>query len=73
MSHIESRLNELGIKLPEVPKPIASYIPAKRTRNLIYTAGQIPVINGVNLKGRLGKDITLDESKNATKHCALVV
>jgi len=71
MDKIESRLNELGIILPEVPEPVANYIPAKRTGNLIYTAGQIPVENGVIYKGKLGQDITLEESKNATKLCAI--
>jgi len=71
MSKIESRLKELGIQLPKVPTPVANYIPAKRTGNLIYIAGQIPVDNGVIIKGRLGKDITLEESKIATKLCAI--
>ena len=71
MSKIESKLIELGIKLPEVPKPVANYIPAKRTNNLIYIAGQIPIKNGIVQKGKLGKDITLNESKNATKLCAI--
>lgn len=71
MSKIESKLIELGIELPEVPKPVANYIPAKRTENLIYIAGQIPIQNGVIQKGKLGKDITLEESKNATKLCAI--
>jgi len=61
----------LGIQLPEVPTPVANYIPAKRTGNLIYIAGQIPIYNGVIQKGRLGENITLDESKNATKLCAI--
>ena len=71
MSKIEARLHELGIKLPEIPKPIANYIPAKQTGNLIYTAGQVPAYDGVNCKGKLGLDITLEESKTATKLCAI--
>jgi len=71
MNKIELRLRELGIQLPEVPKPLANYIPAKRTGNLIYIAGQIPVENGVIQKGKLGKDITLEESKHSTKLCAI--
>lgn len=71
MNKIESRLNELGIQLPEVPKPVANYVPAKRTGNLIYIAGQIPVKNGIIQKGKLGEDITLAESKHATKLCAI--
>ncbi len=71
MNKIESKLIELGIELPEVPKPVANYIPAKRTGNLIYIAGQIPIEKGIIQKGKLGKDTTLKESKNATKLCAI--
>jgi len=71
MNIIENRLSELGIQLPEVPKPVANYIPAKQTGNLIYIAGQIPVENGIIKKGRLGKDLSLEESKYATKLCAI--
>lgn len=71
MNKIEKRLNELGIQLPNVPTPVANYVPAKRTGNLIYTAGQIPVENGEIFKGRLGSEISLDQSKHATKLCAV--
>ena len=71
MSEIETRLTELGIKLPEIPKPIANYIPAKRVGDLIYTAGHVPVYDGVSYKGKLGLDITLEESKIATKLCVV--
>ena len=46
MSKIESKLKELGFHLPDLPEPIANYIPAKRTGNLIHTAGQIRSYNG---------------------------
>lgn len=71
MSKIESRLNELGINLPQLPEPIANYIPAKRAGNLIYTAGQVPVYEGKSHKGRLGEDISLEESKTATRLCVV--
>ena len=71
MNKIEIKLTELGVQLPEVPKPVANYVSAKRTGNLIYTAGQIPVLNGVIQKGKPGKAITVDESRNATKLCAI--
>ena len=41
-----ARLAELGIKLPEVAKPLAAYVPAVRTGNLVYTAGQLPMEAG---------------------------
>ena len=47
MSRIEARLIELGFPLPEVAKPVASYVPAVVTGNLCFTAGQLPFIGGV--------------------------
>jgi len=55
MNKIETKLKELGIQLPEVPKPVANYIPAKQTGNLIYVAGQIPVENGIVEKRKTWK------------------
>ena len=40
------RLAELGIELPEVVAPLAAYVPAVRTGNLVYTAGQLPMVAG---------------------------
>ncbi|MEK9898416.1 MAG: RidA family protein, partial [Actinomycetota bacterium] len=41
-----ARLSELGIELPEVAAPLASYIPAKRSGNYVYTSGQLPLVGG---------------------------
>jgi enamine deaminase RidA (YjgF/YER057c/UK114 family) len=41
-----TRLSELGIELPPVVKPVAAYVPAVRTGNLVYTAGQLPMVAG---------------------------
>lgn|SRR5690606_467272 len=71
MSKIESRLKDLGIVLPDLPKPIANYVPAKRTGNIIHTAGQVPVYDAKKYTGRLGQDITLAESKMATRLCVV--
>lgn len=71
MSTIETKLKALGFNLPDLPEPIANYIPAKRVANLIYTAGQIPVYDGKSYKGKLGQDIALKESKTGTKLCAV--
>ncbi len=42
----EEKIKELGFELPEAPKPLASYVPTVRTGNLIFTAGQVPIIDG---------------------------
>ncbi|NWF88985.1 MAG: RidA family protein [Ignavibacteriaceae bacterium] len=69
---IEEKIINLGFTLPEAPKPLASYIPALAVNNLVFTAGQLPLKNGVLLfKGKLGKDVTDDEGKQAAQQCIL--
>ena len=68
----EARLRELGIELPEVPKPVAAYVPGVRSGNLIFTSGQIPVVQGeLRFKGKVGRDLTLEEGREAARTCAL--
>jgi enamine deaminase RidA (YjgF/YER057c/UK114 family) len=72
MTAVESRILQLGLTLPAAPKPLASYIPAKKTGNLVFTAGQLPMVNGdLILKGLLGKDVEIEAAKNAAKICTL--
>lgn len=69
---IESKLDQLGLKLPETPKPIAAYVPAVRIDSLVFTSGQIPVVEGsLKFKGKVGKDLTLDDGYEAAKVCVL--
>ena len=72
MSNIENKIKELGLQLPEPPKPLAAYIPAKQTGNLVFTAGQLPMLNGeIILKGLLGQDVEIEPAYNAAKICTL--
>ena len=72
MGKVESRINELKITLPEVPKPVAAYIPAKQTGKLVFTAGQLPMVNGELIsKGLLGQDVEIDEANKAARICTL--
>ena len=72
MSLIEKKLNKLGLELPEIPKPVAAYIPAKQTGNLVFTAGQLPMVKGeLILKGLLGQDVEIAEATEAAKVCTL--
>ena len=57
----EARLKELGVVLPPLPKPVANYLPYRLAGNILYLAGQGPRENGVNLSGKLGKDISVEE------------
>lgn len=67
-----ARLAELGIELPAVAKPLAAYVPAVRTGNLVYTAGQLPLDDG-NLvsSGKVGGEVSPDEGRALARVCAL--
>ena len=71
-SKIELKLSSIGVTLPEAPKPVAAYIPAKQTGNLVFTAGQLPMVNGELIsKGLLGQDVEIDEANKAARICTL--
>jgi enamine deaminase RidA (YjgF/YER057c/UK114 family) len=72
MGNIESHLEKIGLKLPEVPKPVAAYIPAKQSGKLIFTAGQLPMVNGELIsKGLLGQDVEVEDANKAARICTL--
>jgi enamine deaminase RidA (YjgF/YER057c/UK114 family) len=72
MGAVEMQLNQLGLNLPDAPKPVAAYIPAKQTGNLVFTAGQLPMVNGELIsKGLLGQDVEIDEANKAARICTL--
>jgi enamine deaminase RidA (YjgF/YER057c/UK114 family) len=67
-----ARLKELGIELPEVAKPLASYVPAVRSGNLVYTSGQLPMQAGkLAATGKLGDDVTPEQGKASARICTL--
>jgi enamine deaminase RidA (YjgF/YER057c/UK114 family) len=64
----ERRLEELGLELPPQSKPVAVYVPAVITGNLLFTAGHIPrTPDGEVLQGRIGKDLTLEQGAEAAR------
>ena len=72
MNEIESRLKSAGVILPEVPKPVAAYVPAKKVGNLVFTAGQLPMVNGELIsKGLLGQDVEIEEANKAARICTI--
>ena len=72
MSAVEERLSALGITVPEVIPPVASYVPASRTGNLVYTSGQLPFVDGVLMAaGLLGKDIDEETAAKCSAQCAV--
>jgi enamine deaminase RidA (YjgF/YER057c/UK114 family) len=71
-SKIELILRDLNLSLPDAPKPVAAYIPAKQTGKLVFTAGQLPMVNGELIsKGLLGQDVEIDEANKAARICTL--
>ena len=68
MITIEEKLNDLGINIPEAPKPAAVYVPAKRVGNLVYTSGQDCRVNGKLLyEGKVGSDLTIEQGYEASR------
>jgi enamine deaminase RidA (YjgF/YER057c/UK114 family) len=66
------RLAELGIELPAVVPPLAAYVPAVRTGNLVYTAGQLPMQAGKLVRtGKVGAEVSPEEGKVLARTCAL--
>jgi enamine deaminase RidA (YjgF/YER057c/UK114 family) len=63
---------ELGLELPQVPMPAASYVPAVRTGNLVFTAGQVSFEDGeIRVTGKVGDAVSLEEAQHAARLCAL--
>ena len=68
----EQRIEELGLTLPQVPAPVAAYVPAVRTGNLVYTSGQVPLVEGKLAKtGKLGAEVSLEEGVEMARICGL--
>lgn len=68
----EERLAELGLTVPEVPTPVAVYLPALRTGNYIFTSGQLPMRDGQLIAtGKVGGEITTDQAVECARQCAL--
>lgn len=72
MSSWSTRLTELDIELPKVAAPLAAYVPAVRTGNLVYTAGQLPISGGQLLAtGKVGAEVSAEQAKDLARQCAL--
>ncbi|WNG87119.1 RidA family protein [Mycobacterium sp. ITM-2016-00317] len=72
MSDWSARLDELGIALPEVVAPLAAYVPAVRTGNLVYTSGQLPIANGeLAATGKVGDEVSAEDAAHLARRCAL--
>jgi enamine deaminase RidA (YjgF/YER057c/UK114 family) len=69
---IQSKLAELGLTLPVAAAPVAAYVPAVRTGNLVFAAGQLPLVDGkIPFIGKVGSDVTPEQAKDMAQICAL--
>jgi enamine deaminase RidA (YjgF/YER057c/UK114 family) len=69
---IEQRIRDLGLELPPVPTPVASYTNAVRTGNLVFLSGTVPVMaDGTIPKGKVGADVTTEEAAEHARSVGL--
>jgi enamine deaminase RidA (YjgF/YER057c/UK114 family) len=71
MSRVEERLGEMEVTLPNLPAPIANYVPAVRAGNLVFTAGQVSTVEGRAYKGKLGATLSIEDGRAATRTCVI--
>ena len=69
---VRDNLRDLGLEVPVAAKPVAAYVPAIRTGNLIFTAGQLPLVNGQMVAtGKIGQEVDVEQAKKLAEVCAL--
>ena len=68
----EQRLSELGLTLPPAPAPVAAYVPAVRSGNLVFISGQVPFVDGeLVARGRVPDVVAVEQASLAARTCAL--
>ncbi|MCL9999081.1 MAG: RidA family protein [Erythrobacter sp.] len=70
---VAARLAELGITLPKAAAPVASYVPVVVHGGMAFVSGQLPFVDGVVVKGRLGDDVSVEDGKAAARACGLMI
>jgi len=69
---VRAKLAEIGLTLPVAAKPVAAYLPAVRTGQIVFTAGQLPLVEGAMAgTGKVGAEITQERAKELAEICAL--
>ena len=69
---VKEKISSIGLSLPTAAAPVAAYVPAVKSGNLVFTAGQLPVVDGKLLKeGKVGRDVTAEDAKELAQICAL--
>ena len=69
---IDDQLKKLNIQIPKAPDPVGAYVAFKKTKNLLFISGQLPISSdGKIVKGKVGKDLTLEDAQKASKLCVI--
>tara|TARA_B100000378_G_scaffold137410_1_gene110908 strand:+ start:302 stop:760 length:459 start_codon:yes stop_codon:yes gene_type:complete len=69
---VENKLKELNIELPKAPDPVGAYVAFKKINNLLFISGQLPIASdGKMIKGKIGKNLTLEDGQAASKLCVM--
>ena len=71
--NIEKALEAKGITLPKAAKPVASYVPAVEINDVLHISGQVSMVDGRLITGKLGDDLSLEQGQEAAKACALMI
>tara|TARA_Y100001960_G_scaffold314679_1_gene379224 strand:+ start:146 stop:601 length:456 start_codon:yes stop_codon:yes gene_type:complete len=69
---ISENLKKLNIEIPDAPSPVGAYVAFKKSGNLIFISGQLPISSdGKMIKGKIGKDLKLEDGQQASKLCVI--
>ena len=70
--NIAKKLSELNIQLPAAPDPVGAYVAFKKVGNMLFISGQLPIgSDGKIIKGKIGKELTLEDGQKASKLCVI--
>ena len=70
--NVAKKLSELNIQLPAAPDPVGAYVAFKKVGNMLFISGQLPIgSDGKIIKGKIGKELTLEDGQKASKLCVI--
>jgi enamine deaminase RidA (YjgF/YER057c/UK114 family) len=72
-THVDRKLEELGLSLPEAAAPVAAYVPVVEAGGMLHLSGQLPFKAGQLVTGRLGDGVSLEDGQEAAKLCGLMI
>jgi len=69
---VNNNLSKLNLTIPNAPEPVGAYVAFKKVKNLLFISGQLPISSdGKMIKGKIGKDLTLEDGQKASKLCII--